>query len=177
MRKVVVYELMALDGVGEEPGDWMFDVDEAVFSNIAEVVSTQDTVLMGRGTYDYWAGHWPHSDLEPFASFINRTPKHVFTSRPLEPQWENSVAVSEPLVGHVRALKETDGREIGVHASLTIANALLRAELVDELRLVVAPALAGHGRALFDEGALRRLTLLDVDRTGGGALLLHYALA
>nr|WP_231126788.1 dihydrofolate reductase family protein [Motilibacter aurantiacus] len=77
------------------------------------------------------------------------------------------------MVGYVRALKEAEGGDIGVHASLTLLHALLAEGLVDELRLVVPPTLAGRGRPLFEGGALRRLTLLDVARTDGGALLLH----
>ena len=80
MRDVVLYTLLSLDGVAEEPGDWLFDADDELFTNLADVIRSQDDVLLGRGTYDYWAGYWPTSDVQPFADFINRTTKHVFTS-------------------------------------------------------------------------------------------------
>ena len=80
MRKVVLYQLLSLDGVAEEPGDWMFDAGEAVFENLGQIIATQDDILLGRATYDYWVDFWPTSDVEPFASFINGTPKHVITS-------------------------------------------------------------------------------------------------
>jgi dihydrofolate reductase len=103
MRRVVLYQLLSLDGVAEEPGDWMADGGEGVFANLARVTATQDTILLGRGTYDYWAGFWPHDGPEPFRGFVNGTPKHVFTSRPLEPEWENTVVVGGPAADHVRA--------------------------------------------------------------------------
>ncbi len=175
MRAVVVYEFMSVDGVAEEPSNWVFDVDEEVFGNLRQVIGRQDDVLLGRGTYDYWAGHWPTSDMEPFAGFINRTPKHVVTSSPLTQPWSNSTAVHGSAVEHVTALKAGDGGDIGVHGSITLARSLLRAGLVDELRLVVAPTVAGTGRRLFDDdGDLRRLELTDVVRTPSGILLLGY---
>jgi dihydrofolate reductase len=175
MRSVVVYELVSVDGVAEEPSDWVFDVDDEVLAHLGRVIERQDDVLLGRGTYDYWAGHWPTSDMEPFAGFINRTPKHVFTSSPLTQQWQHSTAVPVRAEEHVAALRQQEGGDIGVHGSLTLARSLLRAGLVDELRLVVAPTVAGKGRRLFDDdGDLRRLALVDVARTPAGILLLHY---
>lgn len=78
MRKVVLYT--SPDGVAEEPGDWFADAGPEVLENLGLIIASQDDVLLGRGTYDYWAGYWPTSDVEPFASFINATPKHVVTS-------------------------------------------------------------------------------------------------
>jgi dihydrofolate reductase len=176
VRQVVLYQLLSVDGVAEEPGNWVFDVDEEVFANLRRVIERQDDVLLGHGTYDYWAGYWPTSDVEPFASFINGTPKHVFTSTPLSQAWTNSSAVHRPAEEHVAALKQADGGDIGVHGSITLARSLLAAGLVDELRLVVAPTIAGSGRRLFDSGDLHRLDLRDVVRTPTGTLLLHYDL-
>ena len=175
MRKLVLYTLLSLDGVAEEPGDWMFDVDQEVFDNLAQVIESQDDVLLGRGTYDYWVDYWPTSDVEPFASFINTTTKHVFTSTPPTTDWANTKLVDDLAVDYVAALKREAGGDIGVHGSLTLARGMLRADLVDELRLVVAPTLAGHGRRLFDSpSSLRRLQLVDGRRSPGGNLLLHY---
>ena len=105
MRKVVVYMLLSLDGVAEEPGDWMTDFDQPIFDNLARVIGTQETILLGRGTYDYWVGFWPGDGPEPFHSFINGTEKHVFTSRPLDQEWAGTVVVDAPAEEHVRSLK------------------------------------------------------------------------
>ena len=175
MREVVLYQLLSVDGVAEEPSNWVSHVDEEVFVHLGQVISRQDDVLLGRGTYDYWAGYWPTSDVEPFAGFINRTPKHVVTSTPLTQSWESSTVVTGPVLEHVAALKRRDGGDIGVHGSTTLARSLLRAGLLDRLQLVVAPTIARQGQRLFDsEGALRRLELSDVARTPSGILLLDY---
>ena len=176
VRRIVLYELMSLDGVAEEPGNWMCEVDDAVVGNLAAIIARQDAVLLGRGTYDYWSGYWPTSDVQPFADFINGTTKHVFTSSKPPEAWANSVLVDEPMVEYVRRLQSLTGEDIGVHGSITLAQRLLEADLVDELDLVVAPALAAGGRKLFEAGhELRRLELRDVDRATTGAVFLRYA--
>ena len=176
VRRIVLYELMSLDGVAEEPGNWMCEVDDAVVGNLAAIIARQDAVLLGRGTYDYWSGYWPTSDVQPFADFINGTMKHVFTSSEPPEAWANSVLVDEPMVEYVRRLQSLTGGDIGVHGSITLAQGLLEADLVDELDLVVAPALAAGGRKLFEAGhELRRLELRDVDRATTGAVFLRYA--
>ena len=175
MRRIVLYELMSLDGVAEEPGNWMCDVDDAVVGNLAEIIARQDAVLLGRGTYDYWSGYWPTSDVQPFADFINGTTKHVFTSTEPPEAWANSVFVDEPMAEYVRRLQSLTGGDIGVHGSITLAQGLLEADLVDELDLVVAPALAAGGRKLFEaRHELRRLELRDVERAATGAVFLRY---
>ena len=80
VRKVVVYELLSLDGVAEEPDEFINDFDDVMKENLGRVVATQDSVLLGRRTYDDWARFWPTSDIEPFASFINGVEKFVATS-------------------------------------------------------------------------------------------------
>ena len=177
MRDVVLYTLLSLDGVAEEPGDWMFEADDDIFNNLARVIEPQTDIVLGRGTYDYWADYWPSSDVQPFADFINRQPKHVFTSTPLTASWPNTVAVSEPLIPYIQALAGiVDGvGDIGVHGSIELARALLAADLIDRLELVVVPTLAGAGRRLLsDTTALRRLDLTDVNRSMSGCVLMSY---
>ncbi len=175
MRKVVLYQLLSLDGVAEEPSDWMFDVDRTIFDNLGNIIATQDTVLFGRKTYDYWVDFWPTSDVEPFASFINNTHKYVFTSSTPTQEWANSTIVNDPPTEFVADLKQQSGGDVGVHGSIALAQSLLRANLIDELRLVVAPTIANSGRRLFDsDDALRKLELLESRTTDGGSLLLTY---
>jgi dihydrofolate reductase len=177
MRKVVLYHLQSLDGVGEEPGHWMSDSGPKIFDNLGTVIETQEDILLGRGTYDYWVGYWPNSDLEPFASFINSTPKHVFSGTPLSEEWANSTVVDRSATDYVADLKRGKGGDIGIHGSIDLSRSLLKADLVDELRLVVAPSLAGKGRKVFtgeDDGRLRKLELRESDVTDGGSLLLWY---
>lgn len=175
MRKVVLYTLLSLDGVAEDPS-WFRGGGYELFDNLGRVIATQDDVLLGRRTYDEWAGYWPGSDMEPFASFINTTPKHVFTSSRLTQEWAGSAVVTAPLADHVADLRGRPGRDIGVHGSIQLARALLRARLVDELRLVVAPVVAGRGRRLLEEeeDEVQTMELIDVARSAAGALFLTY---
>lgn len=175
MRNLTLYTLLSLDGVAEEPGNWMFEADEDVFRNLAAVVGAQDDVLLGRGTYDYWAGFWPTSDVQPFADFIKTTTKHVFTSQPLSGEWEKTVAVGNPVLSYVEQLKAQAGGEIGVHGSISLAQTLLAADLVDRLELVIVPTLAGSGRRLFEDRTdLARLTLAKAESSTSGCVFLGY---
>lgn len=175
MREVVLYSLLSLDGVAEEPGDWMFDADDEVFENLAGVIATQDDILLGRGTYDYWAGYWPNSDVQPFADFINQTTKHVFTSSRPDQPWSETVLVDTSLEAYLMQLKNSPGGDIGVHGSIRLARDLLAVDLIDRLELVIVPTLAGSGRSLLaDASALRRLGLAKTAQSSSGCVLLGY---
>ena len=149
MRKIVVYELLSLDGVAEAP-DTFFGWDDAMHARLAAVIATQDAVILGRRSYSEWAPYWPSSQIEPFATFINGVSKYVATSKPLEPDWANATMIDGGLVEFARDLKQRGGGDVGVHASISVAQSLLAAGVVDELRLVIAPTIAGRGRRLLD---------------------------
>ncbi|MEV0381274.1 dihydrofolate reductase family protein [Nonomuraea sp. NPDC050643] len=176
-RKVVLYHLMSLDAVAYEESDWFVDEGSQLVSYLAKVIATQDDVLLGRGTYDHWAGYWPTADFEPFASFINGVRKHVVTSTAPALDWAGTTVVTTPVTEYVTALKERPGGDIGVHGSIELARSLLGARLVDELRLVVAPAAAGTGRRVFDGQELPQTwTLTDLQHGKNGTLFLDYSL-
>jgi dihydrofolate reductase len=174
MRKVVAYELLSLDGVAEQPDEFITEFDDLMRENLGRVIATQDTVLLGRRTYDDWSGFWPTSAIEPFSSFINSVEKFVVTSTTQGETWANSTVVHGDLSDFVTELKQRSGRDIGVHGSIALTHSLLEAGLVDELRLVVAPALQMHGRRLFDHGLPRRLTLTRHVVSPAGYLLLDF---
>ncbi|GAB2568886.1 deaminase reductase [Paractinoplanes abujensis] len=175
MRNVVLYTLMSLDGVAENPDTFVFDFDEQMHTNLAEVIGTQDAVLLGRAQYDEWASYWPASDMQPFADFINSVPKYVFTSSPLSEEWAKTTVVSS--LDAVRDLKSQPGGDIGVHGSLGLSRALLAAGLIDRISLVVFPVVAGRGRKLFeDDKPPTKLHLLRSRSTTSGGLLLDYEL-
>ena len=175
MRKIVVYELLSLDGVAEDPDSFFADWDDAMDANLAAVIATQDAVILGRRSYDEWVRFWPDSDIEPFASFINTVPKFVATSEPLEPEWSNASPINVGgLVDFVRDLKDQPGGDIGVHASIVVAQTLLTAGVVDELRLVIAQAIAGGGRKLLDALPPIRLEVIRTVASPTGHLLVDY---
>lgn len=174
MRKVVLYELLSLDGVAESPDSFFFDFDDVMRENLQRVIADQDVVLLGRATYDDWAEYWPGSEIEPFASFINNVRKYVVTSSPLAKSWKNSAVVDAPLRDFVSELQSQEGGDIGVHGSLSLAHTLLEKGLVDELSLVVAPAIAATGRKLFDDLPPQQFQLTRNVSSAAGYLLLDF---
>jgi dihydrofolate reductase len=174
VRKMVAYELLSLDGVAEQPDEFVTDFDDEMRENLRRVIASQDAVLLGRRTYDDWAAFWPTSDIEPFASFINGVEKFVVTSTTPEVTWENTTVVYEGLLEFVTELKRRSGRDIGVHGSIALVQSLLQEGMIDELRLVIAPALRMHGRRLFDRGLTRRLTMTRHVGSSSGYLLLDF---
>jgi dihydrofolate reductase len=161
MRKVVLYYLQSLDGVAESPRDFIFDWDEVMNENLRRVIADQDEVLLGRRIYDEWSEYWTGAgrDVEPFASFINTVHKSVLSSTISERSWTNTTFVARPLDQLIEELREQPGGDIGVHGSISLAQSLLKRQLVDEVRLVIAPTLVGHGRRLFDGPSRIRLDL------------------
>ncbi len=174
MRKVVAYELLSLDGVAEQPDEFVTDFDDVMRENLGRVIAAQDAVLLGRRTYDDWARFWPTSDSEPFASFINGVQKFVVTSTPTEHEWAQTAVVEGSLADFVTELRQQPGADIGIHGSISVTQSLLESRLVDELRIVIAPAVHLHGRKLFDRGSARRLSLTRSIASPTGYLLVDY---
>lgn len=175
MRKLVSYMLLSADGVAEAPDTFLLDFDDELEEHLAAVIGTQDAVLLGRRMHDEWAEFWPASDIEPFATFINTTQKFVATSSPLPAQWTKATAITGSVPEFVRELKAQSGGDIGVHGSIELTRSLFELGLVDELRLVIAPAVAGAGRRLFGDGqGVRRLELLRGGSTSSGSLIADY---
>jgi len=174
MRNVVAYTLVSVDGVAENPEQFLFDFDKVMEANLGDVIETQDTVLLGRKMYDEWSDYWPKSDDQPFADFINNVQKYVATATPLTRKWTNAEAIQGPVEDFVRELQAGEGGDIGVHGSISLTQSLLAAGLVDELRLVVAPRIAGSGRRLFEDDAAHSLELVQGTGSPSGSLLVHY---
>lgn len=176
MRNVVAYELLSLDGVAERPDefiDFNTDFDEVMMDNLLRVIATQDTVLLGRRTYDEWSQFWATKD-GAFANFINKTEKFVATSSSLEHSWENAAVIDGDVAKFVSGLKQKPGGDIGVHGSIALTQALLEAGLVDQLRLVIAPRIQMRGRKLFERGIPKRLSAVRNITSPSGHLLVDY---
>jgi dihydrofolate reductase len=174
MRKVVAYELLSLDGVAEAPDSFILEWDAEVDAHLSAVIAAQDAVILGRASYEEWARFWPTSDIEPFATFINGVQKYVVTSAPLGSDWANATRVDGDLAEFVHDLRNQPGGEIGVHASISLTRSMLAAGLIDELKLVIAPTVAGAGRRLLDSVPATRLELLGVESSPSGHLLATY---
>ena len=177
MRKVVGYLLTTLDGT-VEAGDWIGDFfDEDMRENMVEVINAQDTVLLGRVSYQEWAAYWPtDTDSPAFASFINAVPKYaVSATLGNVEQWQPTTLLKGDISQEIARLKQQPGKNIGVHASITLVRSLLEQNLLDELMLVVYPILIGSGGRLLKEGdSLKRLELISSRPTRTGGMILTY---
>jgi dihydrofolate reductase len=174
VRKIVVYELLSLDGVAEDPDSFFANWDDALEANLAAVIATQDAVILGRRNYTEWAEFWPTSQIEPFATFINAVTKYVATSTPLDRDWANATVIDGGLVEFVRDLKQQPGGDVGVHGSISVAQALLAADVVDELKLVIGPMIAGRGRRLLDGLPSIQLESIRSEISPTGYLIVDY---
>jgi dihydrofolate reductase len=173
MRKVVSAYFLSLDGVAESPDQFISAWDEETDAAGAALIATQDAVVLGRRSYDEWSAYWPDSEIEPFSTFINGVTKYVATSTPLG-DWANATAITGGLVDFVQDLKHRPGGDIGVHASISVTQALLAADVVDELRFVIAPRIVGSGRRLLDGLPPIQLEPIRIERTPSGHLLADY---
>lgn len=176
MRQLTSHLFISLDGVVEAPDRFLrkdLYPDLSLFDD--ETVGGQDAVLLGRRTYEEWARFWPGADIEPFASFINRVPKHVVSTTLTTLDWSGSSLLRGPLVEQVAALKNRVGGGIGVHGSISLVQALLVARLLDELRFILCPVVAGQGRRLLSrEGEPIQLDLRSARTTPRGLQYLVY---
>jgi len=185
MARIVVSENITLDGVVTDPtgeegtghGGWftkMTDRDREAWAEVEyDEAVRSDAVLIGRRSYEYFAPRWADRP-GAWADRFNGMPKYVLTSTPGELTWANSTAVSGDVPEVVAKLKQQYEGDIVVYASSRLVPELVRHNLVDELRLLVFPVVAGTGAALFAGlGALRPLHL--VSNTTVGENLLHLA--
>ena len=182
MRKVVSHTILTLDGaavfdtVAEAIGG-LRDTDEVLDDFFAKVAD-EDAMLLGRVTYEEWAGYWPTSTVKRFADHINSVPKFV-VSRSLDAvpwgTFDNATLVTGDVAEAVTELKQQPGKNIGVHGSPTLVEALLEADVLDEMRLEIYPVLAGTGARLFKDGrGPKTLHLADSTITSGGVAILTY---
>jgi len=178
MRKIVAGLFISLDGVVESPEKWHFPYfNEEMGESVGRLMRRGDTMLLGRGTYEEFAAHWPHQDssVDPVAKLLNETPKYVVSTTLDAATWHNSTIISHDVAARVTELKQRPGRDITMSGSPTLVRWLLTEGLLDELHLLVHPIVLGTGRRLFEEGMGRiPLTLTASESFGSGVLDLTY---
>ena len=178
MRKVVSGLFLTLDGVAESPDQWQFEFDAEMGASMGEQIAGADTILLGRVTYQEWADYWPTSTDEPFASFINNTPKYVVSTTLDKVKWgnfDNTRLIKGNLADNVTRLKQQAGKNVLVTGSPTLVESLLYDDLLDELILMVHPVVAGKEKRLFSHGrALKRMKLVEAKTTSSGVVILTY---
>jgi dihydrofolate reductase len=159
MARVVSTLFLALDGVAEIDESWHFPYfDENMGRAVTNDYDGVDVLLLGRVTYDSFAGAWPEreaagEDDAAFAKWLGDVRKVVVSRQPIEFTWRNSMLLEGDLVEAVAALKaDPDVSRILIPGSISIVQQLLAVGLVDELSLLVHPVAARNGRRLFDDG-------------------------
>lgn len=200
MRKIVAATFLTLDGVMQAPGgpeedpsggfrfggwqagSWEDEVGAAIDETFREGYD----LLLGRRTYDIFAAHWPFVPTDPstpgydpgmaeIAVAFSRVTKYVATHRPESLTWENTEWLGPDPVAKLAAIKAGDGPMLLIQGSSVLIQELLAADLIDDVRLMIAPLVLGGGKRLFGDGTLpRTLRLVSSRTTPGGTLLVRY---
>ena len=183
MARIISTLFISADGVAEIDPDWHFPYfDENMGRAVSEDYDTSDVLLIGRETYDSFAGAWPDREAAggedaPFAKQLGDMRKVVVSRQPLEFSWRNSELLEGDLVAAVTGLKADPGiKGLLIPGSISVVQQLLAAGLVDELRLLVHPVAARTGRRLFDEGdAPYHLRVMKAEVLPTGVIRVIYA--
>jgi dihydrofolate reductase len=184
MGRIVVTEFVSVDGVVEDPGGsedfkyggWAFDFSRGEEGDKFKLDETMgsEAMLLGRVTYEGFADAWPSREGE-FADKFNNMPKYVVSSTLEDPEWTNTTVLEGDLADAVARLKEQHERDIVVHGSVQLVQALIEQDLVDELRLMVFPVVLGSGKRMFGETSDKKaLRLKESQVVGDGVGILVY---
>jgi dihydrofolate reductase len=189
MRKLVSSTFVSLDGVMQAPGGpeedpsggfslggWTVPYfDETVGEFMDGLMGHPFDLVLGRRTYDIFAGYWPTASEEEGAKPLNDAVKHVASRGTPELTWARSERIEGDVVAGVTALKQADGPELQVHGSGDLLQTLLAAGLVDEVRLLTFPVVLGSGRRLFEGGAApTAYELVSSQVSATGVVMAHY---
>ncbi|MDQ0819780.1 dihydrofolate reductase [Arthrobacter sp. V4I6] len=189
--RLTLTEFLTLDGVSQGPGSPDEDIsdgfsrggwfvpflDEEFIQHAADWLGAADALLFGRRTYDNFSRDWPKitDPDDPFSEKMNGLPKYVASRSLARAAWAPTTILSGDVAAQVAELKRQPGRELQIHGSARLAQSLLGAGLIDELRLVIAPVVVGNGRRLFPVGgAPAGLRLVRTKTTPGGLAILVY---
>jgi dihydrofolate reductase len=180
MRKLFWQISATLDGFMEGPNHELTDtaeISDPDFDRYAsEMLRSIDTILLGRRTYELFAGYWP-SASGPDADRLNQLPKVVFSTTLARTEWSNSRLVKENVGDEVARLKGQPGRDIAVFGSADLAATLIGLGLIDEYRILVSPVLLGKGTPVFKDIDDRvGLKLVSATTWSSGIVALFYRL-
>lgn len=180
MRKITAGLFISLDGVVEAPDQWHFPYfNDEMGEAVGAQLGSADTILLGRVTYDSFAGAWPDREADggedaEFAKVLGDARKIVVSRQNLEFTWRNTELLKHDLIDAVAALKQEPGGDIAMSGSVSVVRQLLAAGLVDELHLLIHPIAVGKGTRLFDDGPSLPLDLLSSKTFATGVLHLVY---
>jgi dihydrofolate reductase len=186
MGRIVVTEFVSLDGVMQAPGGedfkypgWSFEFDRGDDGNQFKLDETRsaDALLLGRVTYESFAGAWPNREGE-FADKFNSMPKYLVSSTLKDPDWNNTTVIDGDVVEEVRKLRESFDGEIQVPGSRRLVHELIENDLVDQINMMIFPVVLGTGDRMFGETSDKKAMRLTDSRTvGDGVVILIYETA
>lgn len=191
MRKIITTTFITLDGVMQAPGGpeedtsngfkfggWQLDSeeDEAANSILNKFFSTPFELLLGRKTYDIFAGYWPkHPEIELVAKPFNSTKKYIVSHRITKLSWNNSELIVGDVVSEIKKLKDLDAPDLWVWGSGNLIQTLLKNNLVDRMHIWTYPVTLGTGKKLFAEGTLpQRFKVVNSQITSKGVIYATY---
>src|SRR5713226_626205 len=190
MSRLVVVSNLTLDRVMQAPGrpdedlrgdfkhgGWALPYSDSVMGSVmGEGIAKMGALLLGRRTYEDFAGFWPHQTNNPFTDVLNNAQKYVASRMLQEPlPWGNSTLLKGDAAEDVARLKEQPGKDIVVLGSGELIRSLMGRSLVDEYVLLIHPLVLGSGRRLFtDDGAFAALRLVDAQTTTTGVVIATY---
>jgi dihydrofolate reductase len=179
MRKITAGLFVSLDGITESPQKWQHPYfNDEMGQAIGAAMAAAEAMLLGRVTYQEFASYWPgaSSEDQPFADYMNNTPKYVVSRTLEEPlEWSNSTLIKGNVAEEIIRLKQQPGKNIAITGSVTLVEYLLQVDLLDELGLMVHPVVVGSGKRIFEEwGDPKGLTLVDSKTFGTGVVYLTY---
>lgn len=178
--RLIMWNLMTLDGLFEGPRPWALEWHEDVWGEELERFSleqarTAECLLFGRVTYEGMAAYWSTA-TGAIADFMNHVPKIVFSRTLAAADWHNTRLVRTDAAAEVLRLKERPGKDMYLFGSAKLCETLMQANLIDEYRLGLAPVVLGRGTPLFKAGTGRRsMTLLEARPLRSGCVILRYA--
>ncbi|WP_161862372.1 dihydrofolate reductase family protein [Algicella marina] len=179
MRRLVIWDMMTLDGRFEGAGPWQLDFHGLVWGEELEAFSIAQldeagTLLFGRRTYEGMAAHWSEA-TGPVAERMNAIEKRVATRAGVASVWTNSRPLIGEIATHIDALKAQPGKQdIFVFGSADLTAALLDIDVVDEIRLCLVPTVLGGGTPLFRNGERRNFDLAEARPLRSGGVILRY---
>jgi len=186
MGKIVVTEFVSLDGVMEAPGGeefkypgWSFEFDRGEDGNKFKLDETLETdaLLLGRRTYESFAGAWPSRSGE-FAEKFNTMPKYLVSSTLKDPDWNNTTVLEGDVIEQVAKLRQDVDGIIQVPGSRQLVHELIENDLVDEIHLMIFPVVLGTGKRAFGETSDKKtMRLVDSKTVGEGIVILIYEAA
>jgi dihydrofolate reductase len=163
---------------GFDLGGWLSPYfDDQVGQYMGNVFGQVDAFLLGRFTYETFAGYWPNvtDPANPIAAGLNSLPKYVVTSTLKELSWNNSRLITGDIVKEVSELKHLPGRELQIHGSAALINHLTDHGLIDTYRVLTFPVVLGRGKRLFAEGVTpTAFKLTETQATGSGVVIHSY---